>query len=433
MQLDLNLIYDKINKGIKDSVESLQDYPHELRLDDRRETIAEFFSKDSITEERLEIVDFNDLDHYKISDHLICKRGKGKGLYLAGIPYDSSRDTGFFLRLNKISATECECIVEEKVSLTSNDGTFRLYEDDHKIHVRDLSYHELIDLLSRIRQCAPENLMQSMFPIMLDSRKLKFSKIFNVNGEIKDEYKDENIYDLIEKNIPLEIFRDELTRPSLLADTVPLMNRGWSKSYKFTIDISDAIIILNESQKRSIPLIESRIREVLIEKIPRSVEIRVINNLDLSEIAENIAMHDARCELGLSTRIDDEDGDIETMSLRVLEERPRDNIIFGTSDGVKQVVQLLKAFNRSDRLDLCRFRLFYDTTIDGQDNYIIVTDGHLTWLDDVVEDTLKEHRLGEDWYDMVREEIFSRYQKTRIYKWDSEIEFDIDFSDLFED
>lgn len=433
MQLNLSLIQDRINLGIKESVESLQDYPHELRLDDRRETIAEFFSKDSITEERLEIVDFNDLDHYKISDHLICKRGKGKGLYLAGIPYDSSRDTGFFLRLNKISATECECIVEEKVSLTSNDGTFRLYEDDHKIHVRDLSYRELIDLLSRIRQCAPENLMQSMFPIMLDSRKLKFSKIFNVNGEIKDEYKDENIYDLIEKNIPLEIFRDELTRPSLLADTVPLMNRGWSKSYKFTIDISDAIIILNESQKRSIPLIESRIREVLIEKIPRSVEIRVINNLDLSEIDENIAMHDARCELGLSTRIDDEDGDIETMSLRVLEERPRDNIIFGTSDGVKQVVQLLKAFNRSDRLDLCRFRLFYDTTIDGQDNYIIVTDGHLTWLDDVVEDTLKEHRLGEDWYDMVREEIFSRYQKTRIYKWDSEIEFDIDFSDLFED
>lgn len=45
MQLDLNLIYDKINKGIKDSVESLQDYPHELRLNDRRETIAEFFQQ----------------------------------------------------------------------------------------------------------------------------------------------------------------------------------------------------------------------------------------------------------------------------------------------------------------------------------------------------------------------------------------------------
>lgn len=377
-------------------------------------------------------MNFDDRDNFRVADHLIYRRGKVRGLYIIGRSDDSSKSTGFFLRLNKISAAEIECIVEEKVSLTSGDGTFRLYEDDHKIHIRDLSYRELIDLLSRIRQCAPENLMQSMFPIMLDSRKLKFSKIFNVNGEIKDEYKDENIYDLIEKNIPLEIFRDELTRPSLLADTVPLMNRGWSKSYKFTIDISDAIIVLNESQKRSIPLIEARIREVLIEKIPRSVEIRVINNLDLSEIAENIAMHDARCELGLSTRIDDEDGDIETLSLRVLEERPRDNIIFGTSDGVKQVVHLRKAFNRSDRLDLCRFRLFYDTTIDGQDNYIIVTDGHLTWLDDVVEDTLKEHRLGEEWYDMVREEIFSRYQKTRIYKWDSEIEFDIDFSDLFE-
>lgn len=285
--------------------------------------------------------------------------------------------------------------------------------------------------MTRIRQCTPETLLESMFPRMLDSRKVKFSKIFNVNGEIKDEYKDENIYDLIEKNIPLEIFRDELTRPSLLADTVPLMNRGWSKSYKFTIDISDAIIILNESQKRLIPLIEARIREVLIEKIPRSVEIRVLNNLDLSEIAENIAMHDARCELALSTRIDDEDGDIETISLRVLEERPRDNIIFGTSDGVKQVVQLLKAFNRSDRLDLCRFRLFYDTTIDGQDNYIIVTDGHLTWLDDVVEDTLKEHRLGEDWYDMVRDEIFRTYHETSIYNWDNNIILEIDFSDLF--
>lgn len=48
MQLDLNLIYDKINKGIKDSVESLQDYPQELRLDDRRETIAEFLAKNQL-------------------------------------------------------------------------------------------------------------------------------------------------------------------------------------------------------------------------------------------------------------------------------------------------------------------------------------------------------------------------------------------------
>lgn len=78
MQLNLNLIFDRINQGIKESVESLQDYPGGIMLNGGRNLIAEFFSKDSITEERINLIYFNDSDHYKISDHLISRRGKVK-------------------------------------------------------------------------------------------------------------------------------------------------------------------------------------------------------------------------------------------------------------------------------------------------------------------------------------------------------------------
>lgn len=51
MQLDLNLIYDKINKGIKDSVESLQGSSQELIFDQSRRIVAEFLKDDAGAEE----------------------------------------------------------------------------------------------------------------------------------------------------------------------------------------------------------------------------------------------------------------------------------------------------------------------------------------------------------------------------------------------
>lgn len=50
MQLNIDLIFDRINKGIKESVESLHDYPGDIGLAGGRSLIAEFFNKDSITE-----------------------------------------------------------------------------------------------------------------------------------------------------------------------------------------------------------------------------------------------------------------------------------------------------------------------------------------------------------------------------------------------
>lgn len=432
MQLNIDLIFDRINKGIKESVESLHDYPGDIGLAGGRSLIAEFFNKDSITEERINLIYFNDSDYYRISDHLIARRGKGKGLYLAGVPYDASKENGFFLRFNKISATECEFIVEEKVSLSSKDSNLRLYEDDHVVNRKDLSYRELIDLMTRIRQCTPETLLESMFPRMLDSRKVKFSKICDENGKIKDEYKDEDIYELFEKTISREDFDHNMFTLGILEDSLPLMNRGWSKSYKFTIDISDAIMTLDESQKNAIPAIENRIREALIENIPSSIETRVINRLDLSEIAENIAIRDARCEIGISAEIEDFDGDVEELAVKILEFRPRDNIIFGTSDGAKQIVSLRKSLNSGDRPDHYRLRLYYDVTIDGRDNHMICKDGHVMWLEDFIENAMIENQLSEGWYDMVRDEIFRTYHETSIYNWDSNIILELDFSDLFE-
>lgn len=208
MQINLNLIQDRINKGIKESVESLQDYPIELRFDHNRGVLTEFLKDDSYTREKFTLMNFDDRDNFRVAEHLICKRGKGKGLYLVGRSDDSSKSNGFFLRLNKISATEIECIVEEKISLTSDFRNLVLYDDDHRVQFEDFSYHELIDLLVKIRQCTPKTLLESMFPMMLHFDMMKFNKICDVSGKIKDEYKDENIYELIEKTMS----RDEFER-----------------------------------------------------------------------------------------------------------------------------------------------------------------------------------------------------------------------------
>lgn len=71
MQLNVSLIYDRINQGIKESVESLKDYPKELELKGGRAVFARFIKNDSATEKRFELLDFNDYDHFRFSDSQI--------------------------------------------------------------------------------------------------------------------------------------------------------------------------------------------------------------------------------------------------------------------------------------------------------------------------------------------------------------------------
>ena len=438
MQLNLNLIFDRIDEGIKSSVESLQDFPQELRFERGRKVLSEFLKDDSDAERRFTLMNFDSFDNFRVADHLICNRGKGKGLYLAGVFYDSSKENGFTLILNKISPTQLECMVEEKISLSSDASNLILYEDDHRVYLEDLSYRELIDPLVRIRQCTLETLLESMFSIMLHSRMKKFNMICDASGKIRDEYKGENIYELIEKIMSRDEFEHCMFTPGMFADSrLPLMNRGWSKSYKFTIDISDAIVSLNESQKRLIPAIESRIREALIENTPESIESRVINNLDLNEMAENIAIRDPRYETSSITEIEDHDGDIEKIALAIIKEKNFGDIIFRSSDSVKQWIYLQKFFEPDNQSSRYKFNLRYVSRVSGtcscSCDYIIHKDGHLARIDDVIEDIMIENRLSENTYDSIYDEIFYTYDNKSVEVYDDAIRFEIDFSDLFED
>lgn len=275
-----------------------------------------------------------------------------------------------------------------------------------------------------------------MFPHISNESRLKFNDICDESGEIIDEYADQDIRELIENRMTEEEFRDEMLGCRNLVDIgVPVMNRGWSKSYKFTVDISDAIIHLNESQMKSIPAIEARIREVLNEKVPRSIERRVIDQLDLDAMAENIAARDPRCETSVYTRVKVEDGDLESIALAILEEKKCGDLILGTSDGVEQDVSLEKYIRSDGSKDRYRFELGFKARVSGLSDYIMYKDGHLMRLDDFIEDVMKENGLSEDQYESVREEIFATYpEEITISHWDViGVRLDIDFSDLFED
>ena len=435
MQINLDLIQDRINQSIKESVESLQDYPLELRFDHSRGVLTEFLKDNSATERRFTLMNFDDRDNFRVAEHLICHRGKGKGLYLAGVNCDSSKENGFFLILKKISLTEFECLITEKISLTSDVSNLVLYDDDHRVDFKDLSYRELIDLIVRIRGCTLETLFESTFPILWNSQMKKFNKICDVSGRIRDEYKHEDLYELIEEAISKDEFeRCMFTRTMFVVSDIPLMNRGWSKSYKFTIDFSDAIVPLDESQKRLIPVIESRIREALIENTPKCIETRVINNLDLTEIAENIAINDPRYSTSAFTEIEDRDGDLEKIALTIIEEKNHGDVIFYSSYGVRQWIYLRKFFESDNQSSRYRFNLRYSSSAGGglQDP-IIHRDGHLTYLDDVIEDIMAENGLSGDYtYRRISEDLFFEYGSKDLNVYEETIELDIDFSDLFE-
>ena len=324
---------------------------------------------------------------------------------------------------------------KKKISLTSDFRDLVLYDDGHRVQLKDFSYRELIDLLIKIRQCTPVTLLESMFPIMLHFDMMKFNKICDVSGRIKDEYQDENIYELIEETMSRDEFERCMFTPKMLIDSdVPQITRGWTKSYKFKIDISDTTASLNEDQKRVIPAIESRIREVLIENTPKCIETRVINNLDLTEIAENIAINDPRYSTSVFTEIEDHDGDLEKIALAIIEEENHGDVIFYSSYGVRQWIYLRKFFESDNQSSRYRFNLRYSSSAGGglQDP-IIHRDGHLMYLDDAIKDIMAENGLiGDYTYRRISEDLFFEYGSKDLNVYEETIELDIDFSDLFE-
>ena len=154
-------------------------------------------------------------------------------------------------------------------------------------------------------------------------------------------------------------------------------------------------------------------------------------------MAENIAVRDPRCETGVFTNIEVEgsDDDLENIALAILEGRKCEDIIFGTSDGIEQFVSLEKYLRSDGPKDSYRFELRFKSRVSGLSNYMFYKDGYLMYLDDFIEDVMKENGLSEDQYESVREEIFETYQNTlSLSHWDViGVRLSIDFSDLFED
>ena len=198
------------------------------------------------------------------------------------------------------------------------------------------------------------------------------------------------------------------TPKTLIDSDLPQITRGWTKSYKFKIDISDTTASLNEDQKRVIPAIESRIREVLIENTPKCIETRVINNLDLTEIAENIAINDPRYSTSVFTEIEDHDGDLEKIALAIIEEKNHGDVIFYSSYGAGQWIYLRKFFESDNQSSRYGFNLRYSSTAGGglQDP-ILHKDGHLMYLDDAIKDIMAENGLiGDYTYRRISEDLF---------------------------
>ena len=266
---------------------------------------------------------------------------------------------------------------------------------------------------------------------MTDLRRFKtFQFLLDEDGDLLDEYRDVDIYDLGIDRFSHNDIRD-LT-DYLIEEHWPFkqMSRGWHKEYKFQLDISDAIIDMSEDQVQLKSKVKSRILSELNNACPAKIKFEDFGDERLDTFSETIA-------LKLDEHIWDYDYNLENFTdstvIPMLDYLLGDHYVYTSSVDHQHVSLTLDCLDNELAVQYqieCTvyLELSYDDDVD-----MICEDGYHRSLDDFIEEIARDQGLEGDYYDQIREEILeSSVVKKGL--WDN-INFKvvIDFTDLFEE
>lgn len=433
MKLSESKLKELILQKIRDNVDSLSDYNGKIYLTHFRDIFNFIRSGEESIETNLL---WYDSDIFK---HAVLKKMNYPEFLIMGRSRRTFSDSGLKVKLTKIDDLRYECIISESVRCKRNyDDASRLHnapeilKNGEKVDVRELSFNEIIDWLCIILGCNHNELL-ARFRYYLRQYGVHFRTLYDEDGQIKDKYKDRNIY---------EIMQDVFTRGDLLQiwhDSAIYDNwqyakfkRGWTAEHKLELDISSALVEFGNKEAKIFDVARERILGSISDTIKLPIDLQKLNLENfvnkinaMTEMATIDSLTDVFYEFTINF------ADHQDIFRSLLNESYESPFIYNANHEWTCTIAMKPVESRGHKYSISIAWTIYES-YHARTLMLCENDEHIK-LDIVVEEVLRSRGLDDRYYDEIYEEILETVERVSLHGMRLEENIEIDFSDLFED
>ena len=267
MKIDPNKLFEKLAIGLKESSDSLRNLPIDLvdRIN-RDYHIVKMIEDPNgyVAYPRLLDCTFKNEDIY---DHVFRQNIAQEGLVAISASTDAYKISSFNAKIRNIDNNRLHVEITEVFSVSKVKGLGKIYNDGERVDFTSMQLRQIIDWICRILQCQSDELLNR-----LDKKDLKnlfnsdYSKYFEKDGLLRNEFADLDTYDFLESNLDFDTVAKDFM-PTIISKYWPFetVKRGWTNNYEYEIDYSDAIVHLDENQLSLKEKVRDRIYSALKE------------------------------------------------------------------------------------------------------------------------------------------------------------------------
>lgn len=425
MKINYDRFEDLIKDKLRENIDVFEDFDTDRSFEgsDWLKKFVEDDKKQSIRTQLYNCIGLSE-DLY---NHVMRKRAK-TDLFVTFRSTKPYSGCTFSIRIEKISETLYDCVVEEQFDMSKTHGLAFIFEGDRRMTFSYFEEHRRIEWAIRMLQCDSSSFLEAVSKVTDLRRFRTFQFLLDEDGNLLEEYRDADIYDLgIDRFSHYDVMK--LT-DYLIENHWPFkqMARGWHKEYKFQLDISDAIIEMSEDQVQLKSKVKSRILSELNKSCPAKIKFEDFGDERLDTFSETIALR-------LNEYIWDYQYNLENFTdstvIPMIDYLSGDHYVYTSKVDHQHVSLTLDCLDNKSSVQYsieCSvyLRLSYD------DVDMVCEDGHHYTLDEFIDEIARDRGLEGDYYDQIREEILDSYVVTRGLQDDIEFKVVIDFSDLFE-
>lgn len=428
MKINIDKFSDLLTEKIRANVESLQDFKGELPQPSGIYHLYTFVEDPNRS--KIETVLYHcKWTHEDIYEHVMMHRSPSKELFAVNTSNIAESDNDFYITLERRSDTLFDCIVKEKFDMSKKNGIKRVYENGSKVLFDEMSHREFYSWMLKILQCSSDTLLETLKRKATCSMPQEFNDLFDENKNLKEEYKGRDSYELIVSTIEIEDLR-RLVLYDLIEYSWPFheITRGWTKEYKFQLDVTSAVKEEDENVVRIKNLVKDRLISSLTDACPVKISFDKFSEASpIENIAETIALrlkrdiYDQNISKG---RVEEE------MIHEVIDYFLGESYIYRSgNDNLKIYISSNPVDNAKDEY-LIRCQIYveaYGTT------YVFRDETGRCTLDQMIDYLMyDEDRDDEEMRMRYREELFSQYGETDYLYKSIDFKVKLDISDLFQ-
>lgn len=292
MKIDPDKLFEKLAVGLRESSDSLRNIPIDLaeRINKDYHIVKTIEDpKRNVAYPRLLDCTFKNEDIY---DYVLRKNLAQEGLVAISASTDTYKISSFNAKITKMANDRLHVEITEVFSVSSVKGLGKIYNDGERVDFTNIQPRQIIDWICKILRCSSDDLLDR-----LDKKDLKtlfnsdYSKHFDKDGLLRNEFKELDTYDFLESNLDFDAVAKDFM-PMIISkywqfDTV---KRGWTHNYEYEVDYSDAIVHLDECQLSLKEKVKDRIYSELTESFPFKINFKAIETPLVDAAFEMIAL-----------------------------------------------------------------------------------------------------------------------------------------------